>query len=122
MTLLLLAFIVLVAGMAQAQVYCTPLGTSTYCAGWDAQMTDRAFTVAPLGTGSIIVESKPQPSVTRQAAPMAPAPIAPLVPPTRRAAPGSTSLSPSLKAGLDALLEDRKPMKDDLLEELLLAP
>lgn len=53
--LFLLLGSLLVVEHADAQLFCTPLGTSTVCSGWDATMTDRALVITPLVGGSSMI-------------------------------------------------------------------
>ena len=52
-------FIVSIPQLSHSQILCSPMGSSTFCAGYDSQMNDRAYTLTPLGPSTIITESGP---------------------------------------------------------------
>ena len=103
---LLVALVILLTAsipqLASSQVLCTPLGSSTYCAGWNSEMKDVASTVTPLGNGSSLI--------TGNAPVMAPSLLSPsVVDRPRHALPRMTPLPsllhdrPSLGRGLETI-------------------
>lgn len=101
----------LIPTISEGQILCTPMGTSNYCAGYDAAMNDRAFTITPLpGGSSLITESTPIPSVSRRA-PMDRSILAPVLP-ERRSLPRETGPSLMERAGKTLLQEEWRPSSD----------